>query len=395
MATREIRLKRKANKVIGKIETGFDTDNPECFGKTGGIPDRTRSLFNRFIREQIAEHLFKDEDIQKAFGDWVENHLERGSASKKTKRNDLKDIRRFAERNKMHYLNTRVESLLLETRNNVPNKGRNFALSHLFTQDTLSRILDFFESTRHTDTQYQAIRLFVMTCQTGLRTIEWEDVKLITPPCRVLPGESKEFPYLEVRGAKSRSETPRTRFLILDEWTDSQIENLSDTIRYAQSISKGTRSNLVIQARRVLQQIYMDDQKAVELLAEIDFRSARKLYTVELRRGGASMKEAAAALGHTSINNVRYYSHGDISVDRTTELPLARPPKGVIAQVKDSLAELNEARRRKGMDAIRGYEDGRKGPKPTERPNTRETEPADGDRTSEGNSLGRSFVDKL
>mgnify|MGYP006396837647 FL=1 len=381
--------------MIGKIETGFDTDNPECFKETGGVPDRTRSLFNRFVREHLSEYLLRDNDIQKAFGDWIENHLDRGSASKKTKRHDLKDIRRFAERNKLHYLNTRVDALLLETRNNVPNKRRNFALSHLFTQETLERILNFFELNRHTETQYQAIRLFVMTIQTGLRTIEWETVKLVTPPCRVLPGESREHPYLEVQTAKNRSEEPRVRHLILDRFTESQIENLSDTIHYAQSISKGTRSNLVIQARRILQQIYVDDREAIELLAEVDFRTARKLYTVELRRGGASMKEAAAALGHTSINNVRYYSHGDISIDRTTELPLARAPKGVIAEIKDSLAELNEARRRQGRKAIRGYEDDSR-IRPTEPTNgKRGQEPDEPGNSDDAKNLGRSFVDKL
>ncbi|ARM86199.1 site-specific integrase [Marinobacter salarius] len=379
--------------MIGKIETGFDTDNPECFNKTGGVPDRTRSLFNRFVREQLSEYLMSDKDVQQAFGDWVENHLGRGSASKKTKRNDLKDIRRFAERNKLHFLNTRVDSLILETRNNVPNKRRNFAMSHLFTQDTLDRILNYFETTRHTDTQYQAIRLFVMTCQTGLRTVEWEDVELITPPCAPLSGESREQPYLKVQTAKSRYDEPKVRYLILDGFSESQIENLADTISYAQSISKGTRSNLVIQARRVLQQIYVDNPEAIELLAEVDFRTARKLYTVELRRGGASMKEAAAALGHTSINNVRYYSHGDISIDRTTELPLARAPKGVIAEIKDSLAELNEARRLKGQKAIRGYEDDN-AVKPTERPNDGSA-PSTDKGEEEDSSLGRKFVDRL
>jgi len=395
MATRKTAPKSEGVKVIGKIETGFDTDNPECFKETGGVPDRTRSLFNRFVREHLSEYLLRDNDIQKAFGDWIENHLDRGSASKKTKRHDLKDIRRFAERNKLHYLNTRVDALLLETRNNVPNKRRNFALSHLFTQETLERILNFFELNRHTETQYQAIRLFVMTIQTGLRTIEWETVKLVTPPCRVLPGESREHPYLEVQTAKNRSEEPRVRHLILDRFTESQIENLSDTIHYAQSISKGTRSNLVIQARRILQQIYVDDREAIELLAEVDFRTARKLYTVELRRGGASMKEAAAALGHTSINNVRYYSHGDISIDRTTELPLARAPKGVIAEIKDSLAELNEARRRQGRKAIRGYEDDSR-IRPTEPTNgKRGQEPDEPGNSDDAKNLGRSFVDKL
>ncbi|ONF42495.1 hypothetical protein BTO32_14880 [Marinobacter lutaoensis] len=385
--------------MIGKINIGFDTENPECFRETGGIPDRTRSLFTRFVREKLTEFLIQDTDTQKAFADWVEGHLERSGATKKTKRNDLKDIRRFAERNKMHYLRTRAEGLLLENRNNVPNKRRNFAISHLFTQDTLERILGYFETSRHTETQYQAIRLFVMTCQTGLRTIEWDSAELVTPPCRVLPGESKELPYLEVRTAKTRGGNPeRTRYLILDEFTDAQIENLADTIQYARSINKGTRSNLVIQARRVLQHLYADDPEALELLSELDFRTARKLYTVEFLRGGASMKEAAAALGHTSINNVRYYSHGDISIDRTTELPLARPPKGAIAQVKDTLAELNAARRRKGQGPLRGYEDD-DAVKPTERPSLRrlsgQKDRPDEQMESDANRLGRSFLDKL
>jgi hypothetical protein len=285
----------------------------------------------------------------------------------------------------MHWLETKMESMLLETRNNVPNKGRNFALSHLISQDTIERLQGHFEHNDFTVTQYQAIQLFLVTCMTGLRTIEWESIRLAQPPCKILPGESTELPFLELQTAKSKTEEPRVRYLILDEFTDGQIETVNQTIQYAQSISKGTRSNLVIQARRVMQQIYLDDPDAIELLAELDFRTARKIYTVELRRGGASMKEAAAALGHVSINNVRYYSHGDISVDRTTKLPLARPPKGVIAQVKDTLAELNESRRKKGMAAIRGYEDGSTSP----------TERKPGDKQDNENTIGRNFIDSL
>jgi len=373
--------------VIGKIDTPFDTENTEAFGATGGVPDRTRSLFGRFVREHLLEHLMKDKDTQTAFADWVETHLERSGASKKTKRNDLKDIRRFADRNKMHWLNTKMESLLLETRNNVPNKQRNFKLSHLISQDTIERLQGHFEQDNFTVTQYQSIQLFLVTCMTGLRTIEWEDAKLVQPPCKVLPGESKEFPYLEIITAKSRGDEPRVRYLILDEFSDSQIETVNSTLQYAQSISKGTRSNLVVQARRVLQQVYLDNSEAVELLAELDFRTARKIYTVELRRGGASMKEAAAALGHTTINNVRYYSHGDISVDRTTKLPLARPPKGVIPLIKDTLAELNESRRRKGLSSIRGYE-GDDSRTPTDRN-------GGSDQDNGGSNIGRRFIDGL
>ena len=239
--------------MIGKIDTPFDTDNPSPFSATGGVPDRTRSLFGRFVRENLLEHLLRDKDAQQAFADWMEKHLDRGAASKKTKRNDLKDIRRFAGRNKMHWLETKMESLLLETRNNVPNKRRNFALSHLISQDTISRLQDYFETQQFTVTQYQAIQLFLVTCMTGLRTIEWSTAKLVQPPCQILPGESKELPFLEVQTAKSRDEEPRIRRLILDEFSDAQIETLYQTLQYAQSISKGTRSNLVIQARRILQ----------------------------------------------------------------------------------------------------------------------------------------------
>jgi len=377
--------------VIGKIDTPFDTDNPSPFSATGGVPDRTRSLFGRFVRENLLEHLLRDKDAQQAFADWMEKHLDRGAASKKTKRNDLKDIRRFAGRNKMHWLETKMESLLLEPRNTVPNKRRTFALSHLISQDTISRLQDYFETQQFTVTQYQAIQLFLVTCMTGLRTIEWSTAKLVQPPCQILPGESKELPFLEVQTAKSRDEEPRIRRLILDEFSDAQIETLYQTLQYAQSISKGTRSNLVIQARRILQQIYMDNPEAIEVLAEADFRTARKIYTVELRRGGASMKETAAALGHTSITNVRYYSHGDISVDRTTKLPLARPPLGDIDKVKDTLAELNEARRQKGLGAIRGYED-TEGETPATR--GRYGNPASGE-SKETNTVGQSLLDKL
>lgn len=387
--------------MIGKITTAFDTDNPQAFGKTGGIPDRTRSLFGRFVREHLLEHLMKDQDAQQAFGEWIEDQLDRDGASKKTKRNDLKDIRRFADRNQMQWLSAKMEGLLLEARNNVPNKGRNFDLTRLISQDTIKRLQDYFETQRFTQTQYEAIQLFLATCMTGLRTIEWATARLVTPPCKVLPGESQELPYLEVRTAKTKSSEERLRYLILDEFTETQVDTLYQTLQYAQSISKGTRSNLVIQARRVLQNIYMGDPGAVSMLADIDFRTARKMFTVELRRGGASMKEAAAALGHVSINNVRYYSHGDLGIDRTTKLPLARPPRGEIAKVKDTLAELNESRLKKGQPGIKGYlnpETGqpRTGPAGPNDPANRTGSNSPSDTDSDApDRAGRNFLDNL
>jgi len=343
--------------VIGKIEVGFDTDRPNLYEANGGIPEKTRSLLNRFIREHLTDALIQSPDIQKAFSDWMKERADR-DVSKATQRKELKDTRNFARKNKLDLLEVHMDNLLLDTRNNVQNLQRNFEVSRLITQETVGRLMAYFndDSGRSfTKTEYEAIQLFLLTCMTGLRTIEWSTVQMVLPPCEVLPGETEALPHLVVQSAKTKTEEGRIRHLILDAFTPAQLESLNHTIQYARSITSGVRSSLVVRARKVLQYVYRHDPAALELIRTLDFRAARKIFTVELRRGGASAREAAAALGHTSLNNVRYYNHGDISCPRLTKLPLARAPKGIAETIKDPLETLNQARQAQGQKPIYGY----------------------------------------
>ena len=373
--------------MIGVINTGFDTQQPDPFEKTGGTPDLTTRMIRGFVKNHLSLWLIQSEDVQKAFCEWLTEHAKR-DASKLTIRKELKDIRVFAKRNDLHILDVHAERLLLDTRNNVQNLLRNHTISHFWSQDAVERLADYFSvqdaESLTTITEYEATQLFLLTCMCGLRTSEWKTVQLVIPPCETLPGETESHPYLVVETAKTRAEKGKKRYLILDAFSNGQLELLNQTIQFYQSAPSGTRSQLIVRFRAVMSYVYRNDPDALALIKELDFRSARKLYTVEFRRAGRTAKQVAAALGHTSTQQVRYYNQGDISGNRQTTLPLARPPKGAEKEIKDPLDSLNKARQAMGHKPISGYPT-----LPDVQPNQSE-EPE-----SPGAAAGRRLIDKL
>lgn len=338
-----------------RLNAVINTDAPQTLDHLNNPSDRVKGLVHRFAKDWLIAPIVSTSEGQHLMGEWIKDWAFSRITNKSALRNDLKQFRKFAQDNQLTILEAHVENLLLETRNNVPNKQTNYNLSHLITQETFKRVLAYEEAHPTTEFQQYAIQMFVVSCMTGLRTSEWNDVELFLHPHEALDGEDRPLPYLKVMTAKTRKEIVEPRFLILDEFNAGQIKLLQDVIAYIQGAPKGVKSNLVIQARRMLQLAYQDDSEAVALLADLDFRTARKIYTCEMRRGGASAKETAAALGHTTIVNLRYYAQGDIACDRKTTLPLARPPKGAIEKVKDTLAELNEKRLAAGKPGLTGY----------------------------------------
>lgn len=359
-----------------RLNTVINTDTPQNLSHLNDPPDRVKGLVHRFAKDWLIAPIISTSEGQHLLSEWIKDWAFSRITNKNALRNDLKQFRKFAQDNHLSILEAHIESLLLETRNNVPNKQTNYNLSHLITQDTFKRIVAFEEAHKTTEFQQYAIQMFVVSCMTGLRTSEWNDVELFLHPHEPLDGEDRPLPYLKVMTAKTRKEIVEPRFLILDEFNPGQIKLLQDVIAYIQTAPKGVKSNLVIQARRVLQMAYQDDPQAVALLADLDFRTARKIYTCELRRGGASAKEAAAALGHTTIVNLRHYAQGDIACDRKTTLPLARPPRGAIERVKDTLAELNDRRLAAGKPGLTGYAN----PDDTHGPSTESDAPTKGQR---------------
>lgn len=363
-----------------KLTFALTPEDPTPLSDSQETSKRVSGFLNRFAKDLVMESLIQTHEGQIAFGVWLTQWQKDSSASKKALRNDLRLVRRFAQDHHLQTLDAHVESLLLDTRNNVPNKQQNYNLSHLISQDTFNRIAAYEEARRATELQQNAVQVFAVTCMTGLRTSEWDTVELHTATQAPLPGEDRPYPYLRVMTAKTRKEVVEPRYLILDGFNQSQVHLIDSVIRYIQSIPKGIKTNLVIQARRVMSSIYSDDPVAMELIKELDFRTARKVYTCEMRRGGASAKETAAALGHTTIMNLRHYAQGDIACDRKTTLPLARPPKGSIETVRDTLAELNERRIKAGQPSINGY------------PDAQDALPSD---TEDEQALGQRFLDKL
>ena len=374
--------------MIGTISTGFQTDQPDPFAKTGGTPNLTARLIKGFVRDHLSLWMIQSEDVQKAFCEWLTDHVKR-EASKITIRKELKDIRAFAKKNDLHLLEVHAEKLMLDTRNNVRNLLRNHSISHFWSQDTVERLANYFGDSESEDsvtvTEYEATQLFLLTCMCGLRTSEWKTAQLVLPPCDTLPGETRALPHLVIDTAKTRAEGGRKRYLILDAFSNGQLDLLNQSLQFYQAAPSGTRSQLIVRFRAVMAHLYRNDPEALALIKELDFRSARKLYTVEFRRAGNTAKEVAAALGHTSTQQVRYYNQGDISGDRQTSLPLARPPAAAEKEIKDPLDSLNKARQAAGHKPISGY--------PTLPDIQTPDQPKDSD--SSDNSAGRNLINKL
>jgi hypothetical protein len=296
-------------------------------------------------------------------------------------------IRAAAERGRS--LETLAEDMnrrILDSRNPVPNKDVNYRLSHLITRDTFERMARHADSSACTPTQRDGMTVLVATCMTGLRTSEWATAELNQLNPVIQPGEINAHPTLTVQTAKNRGDDIEPRTLVLEGFSQGNLQVIQSVIQLMGRATPGLKASLVREMRQAMRQIYSDNAEKYELMAHIDYRTARKIFTVESRRGGATQQQAAAALGHTTTVNLRWYAQGDIHCARKTSIPLARSSQGAADEVRDTLHELNDRRQRQGLAAMSGYPD---------RPELAgESEDLDNDSNGQGSGKSR-FLDKF
>ena len=314
----------------------------EPFGDQELSP-RVKSLIGQFIRDRYANALMENPVIQKEFGIWLEQYYADRTASPKSQRQEMRMIRAAAERG------TNLSTLA---------KDINFQLSHLITRDTFERMARYADTEQCTPTQRDGLTVFVASCMTGLRTSEWANAELDLNPS-TQPGEITAHPTLTVSTAKTRRKNDENlpRVLILEGFSEGNLQVIQSVIQLMRASRSGYKASLVREMRQAMRTLYSDNAEHYDLMAHVDYRTARKVFTVESRRGGATQKQAAAALGHTTTVNLRWYAQGDIHCPRKTSIPLARCSQGAADDVRDTLSELNERRQNQGQTAITGYPD--------------------------------------
>ncbi|WP_018405554.1 hypothetical protein [Marinobacter gelidimuriae] len=358
------------------------------------IPARVKSLIGQFIRDRYTNALISNPAVQREFGIWLEEYYGDRTASAKSQRQEMRMVRATAERGTgLDTLAEDMDRLVMDSRNPVPNKDVNYKLSHLITRDTFERMARYADTAACTLTQRDGMMVFVATCMTGLRTSEWATATLerLNPETR--PGEVSPHPTLVTQTAKTKSNTSDTRTLILEGFSEGNLQVIQTVIQLMASASPGLKASLVREMRQALRQLYRDNSEHYDLMSHVDYRTARKLFTVESRRGGATQKQTAAALGHTTTVNLRWYAQGDVRCPRKTALPLARAGIEAADSVRDTLQELNERRQVQGLSAIHGYPEqpGLANPNESNAESHADDQHDDRDPASSGNS----FLDKL
>jgi len=334
------------------------SDSQQSIFPEESLTPRAKGLLERYIKERFFDALLYQTEIQKDFANWLEADLEQSTASNKTKRGVIRQLRSAAEASPFaDTLAEEMDRLNFDARNNVPNKKINFELSHMIDTAFLNQMAALAQDSENPMIERKGLMLFAATLMVGLRTSEWQTAELVKDNPTIQPGENRPCPYLVVQTAKTRKSDPEPRVLMLDGFDEGALQMIQTCIDFMRDISKGYVSQLVSRMRVGILKICAGDAHLFELAKHVDMRTARKIYTVECRRERRSPEAVAAALGHTTTNNLRWYAQGDIKCARKTNIPLARAPEQAVAGIRDPLAELNERKMLDGQKPINGYPD--------------------------------------
>lgn len=334
------------------------SDNHQLTFPEENLNSRARGLLEQYIKERFFDALIYQTEVQKDFANWLEAHQEKSTATTKTKRWEIRQIRSAAESSPFtETLAEEMDRLNFNARNNVPNKEVNFKLSHMIDTGFLNKMATIGQDPESPIIERKGLMLFAATLMVGLRTSEWQTAKLVVDSPTLQPGEAKPHPYLIAQTAKTRKADPEPRILILEGFDDGALQMLQTCIDFMAEASKGYVSQIISRMRVAILKICAGDAELFELAKHIDMRTARKIYTVEVRRSGRTPEQTAAALGHTTTNNLRWYAQGDIKCPRKTNIPLARSTNHATEGIRNPLAELNERKLMAGQSAISGYPD--------------------------------------
>lgn len=312
---------------------------------------RVQQMLRMFVAENFTAAIMEEPEAQVWFARWLDER--KSKSSRETRRREWRSLLRMAEKNPhLKTLHDEIEERLIDDRNVVPNKAINVKLSRMIDEEFLRRVQKAIESESGiTEHQRHAFILFSASLMTGLRVSEWAEARLEVPENQpAAAAATHAHPRLVVKGAKARKEESRPRTLLLEGFNSTHRHIIQSAIEIAGSLSTSQMGKLSTSLRKVAE-YGVSSEEQLELLAELDLKTGRKMFTVEALRDGRPKKQVAGTLGHTTIVNLRWYAHGDIYRDRAMRYPLARVAEEDAQKVRDTLKEL-EDRRREQKQAI-------------------------------------------
>ena len=306
------------------------------------LDDRARQIAEKFLKETLHDRLIADPAIQDELLRWLDEG-EYSQASSASKRQDLKRFRIAAQKHPEIFgrLLNPIEDILANKRNAVAQGAQKSAKARMINQEFLRGIQARVTADDVTETEFEGYLIFIGTLMTGLRPSEWPTATVNRS--LFIEEEGAAFPVIIVKTAKTKDhQEERTRHLILEGFQDSQIELLEECINIGRRRNTSQKFGSLSRAFRKLAYSTTDADEHGEALESLDMASARKIYTVEARRAKRTKKEVAAALGHTTIINIRSYDLGNLTNGRQITLPLARARGREVAAVRDTLKEFSD-----------------------------------------------------
>jgi hypothetical protein len=319
-----------------------------------GQEARVQQMMRMFVAEQFTAAIMEEPDAQVMFARWLDER--ESNSSRETRRREWRSLLRMADSHpRLKTLHDEVEERLINDRNIVPNKAINVGLSRMIDEGFLRRIQRAIESQPGiTEHQRHAFILFSATLMTGLRISEWPEATLDLPGTTPAAAEGNDRnAILRVKGAKAKKDEHRPRSLILEGFTPTHQHIIKSAIEIAQSLTMTQMGKLSTSLRKI-SEFGIGSEDQLELLAELDLKTGRKMYTVEALRDGRAKKQVAGTLGHTTTVNLRWYAHGDIYRDRAMRYPLARVAEDDAQKVRDTLKEYEERKRQQKEEQEEG-----------------------------------------
>lgn len=205
---------------------------------------------------------------------------------------------------------------------------------------------------------------FTCALWTGLRPREWPYARFLEehfdPDTGVTQTQVLEVRTLKQSGRREDNPLKEKRYLVLDEWPESQVTALKMFLGMVHTYEDAHTFDAFYQRRRKLLQrawkrvlkhhangmAYMDvevtasNKERLKSIAEstsspgvfegssLTFYTARHVFAEEARRDQFSKFEIAAVLGHSMITNQSYYGPRRSTLSREHQFVLPRPWPG-------------------------------------------------------------------
>lgn len=210
-----------------------------------------------------------------------------------------------------------------------------------------------------------AALMFTATMMTGLRPKEWPSARYLEsftdPETMLTLGPVLETHTLKQTNRREDNPLREKRYLVLDEWTDEQLETLKGFMAEVDLVRDDFDSfydrirMTVNRAWKRVQKTHgieghsdpVGESVGSEASLGVSIYTARHIFAEETRRSlGFTRFELAAMLGHSMLTNQVYYGPRDKACDREYDFVLPRPWPGDAKDIEMWDRKVNPLRHR-------------------------------------------------